>query len=185
MRRLVFISALRSLRLVPLRDMRGSSVLPAEIWLRALSFLPAPTMHVVSSAVSRRLAGLLATDAHVYWKAACAREWADKSPRFRLTPERERKLEQFFDGCWLSAYKFYYVDGRRSLIQDSELRALEWWLAFHVSTHDGVARGALPTLQPVSFREGESLGQECTDLHVENYPPMQVTCHFFTIEHHV
>jgi hypothetical protein len=147
---------------------RLAQSLPVEIWLRALGFLSAPAALAVTSAVTRRLAALLTADAHVYWKAACQRAWADKSPRYRLTEERERELKERFDGRWLSAFKFYYIDAQRSWMQLSELRGLDWWFNFTAS-----AGGSQGSLQPVSFRTRQMAdGQECTELHMRMYPPM-------------
>lgn len=135
--------------------------LPVEVLFRVLACLSTREL-AACVGLDRRWAardgGAAGSDE--LWRLCCARRWVAKSPRFRLTEEREELLcGAHPDACWRQIYCLAEEEGRRELLTLDDLRGLEW--AFNnVPESGGLGRASL---QFVRFGD---------ELHISRYPPL-------------
>jgi len=112
---------------------------------------------------SKELSGL---DTDLIWKKLCQDRW-EPWPRYRLTPERHEQLDLLLPHAktWKERYLITEQDATRTVLRESDLLNLQWYLSFVLSGIRGEGRTdhlpivfteanllLVPTFHPMPYR---------------------------------
>lgn len=133
--------------------------LPEELILAVASHLPATGL-INLSCLSHRFIEL---PFEPLWRRLSMAAWQQRWPRYALSKEHERWLDQHIPSTWVARFHDIELDTKRTAITEADLASREWWFNY---TQGAGGLGA-ETLQQVKFLGGM--------LHLSGYPPLPLS----------